>query len=78
MLNARKIRQLRMKLGMSLADAAKAAGWKPSGRHRWHDFETGRRTSVTITTLEAIANALACEPADLLEKKAPKKILEKM
>lgn len=60
------IRSRREKLGISLSDAAIRAGWGYGGRTRWHDIETGRRASLELATLEAMAQALDCAPSSLL------------
>ena len=64
-LDTMKIKQRREKLGLSQEDAARLAGL--SSRQRWHHIESGRKPNITIDTLESIAQALQCKPADLLK-----------
>lgn len=66
MIDCPNIKAKRTKLGLSLADAAIAAGWTKTGRGRWGDIETGRRANVTVQTLADMAIALGCEARDLL------------
>lgn len=35
---------------------------------RWSDIESGKRTNVTVKTLGRIADALGCNPCDLLKR----------
>lgn len=57
-----KIRQARLKRGLTQAQAAEAAG---IGQSAWSQIESGR-IRPTLPTLEAIAAALAVKPARLL------------
>lgn len=66
MIDGPKIKARREKMGLSLADAAIAAGWPGSRRTYWQDVEAGKRANVTIQTLEDMATALGCKAKDLL------------
>jgi transcriptional regulator with XRE-family HTH domain len=65
MLNHEKMKGLRKKLKLTQAQAAEKAGL--AGRQQWNDIESGRRSTVTLTTLEKIATALGVKPKDLLK-----------
>jgi transcriptional regulator with XRE-family HTH domain len=65
-LNYGRVRELRIEAGLSQVDLAKAAGIRQATISR---IETGQATRVTVDMLEAIAQALGCEPADLLTKR---------
>jgi transcriptional regulator with XRE-family HTH domain len=64
-LNCDKIRELREKAGLTQEEAARRAGLHT--RQNWNNIESGRRTNVTLSTLEAIAQALGVRAADLLK-----------
>jgi transcriptional regulator with XRE-family HTH domain len=67
-LDTEKIRQLREKLGLTLEQAADAAGL--SSRQAWHNIESGAvggRRGITLDTLNAVAKALKCDAKDLLK-----------
>ena len=64
-LDITKMRELREKRGLSLAQAAKAAGF--AGRQQWHQIESGQRTNIELNTLEKIAEALGVKARDLLK-----------
>jgi DNA-binding Xre family transcriptional regulator len=64
MLNAEKMEQLRRKRGLSQAEAAKRAGL--TGKQVWSDIVRGRRSNITMTTLDSIAAALECSAKDLI------------
>ena len=64
-LDCRKMRDLRESLGLTQAQAAKLAGLGNSAR--WNDIESGRRTNVTVASLERIAGALGVKARDLLK-----------
>jgi transcriptional regulator with XRE-family HTH domain len=66
MLDGGKIKARRQKLGLTLAGAARAAGWWRNGRTRWHDLETGRYPNVKLKTLASIARVLECGIEDLI------------
>ena len=59
------IRRRRESIGMSLDQAATAAGF--STRQQWYLIESGRRANITISTLGRLARALQCSPDDLLK-----------
>ena len=65
MINAQEIKRRREALGLSLADAATSAGWGASGRTRWHDIEVGRRKSLELKTVQAIAKVLGVKVKDI-------------
>jgi transcriptional regulator with XRE-family HTH domain len=65
MLDVKKIQSLREKAGMSQAEAARKAGL--TGRQHWHDIESGRKASMTLTTLDKIAKALGVKAKELLK-----------
>lgn len=60
-----KIKAIREKRGMTLDQAAKAAGLK--NRQQWHQVESGARDNATIATLEKMAKALGVKAKDLLK-----------
>jgi transcriptional regulator with XRE-family HTH domain len=66
LLDIQKIAALREKKELSQDAAATAAGF--TGRQKWNDIEAGRRTNITLETLERIANALGVKPRELLKK----------
>ena len=70
LLNLVEIKKRRQALGLTLTQAAIAAGWKDKGRTTWHDIEVGRRQNITLDTLAAMAAALRCSIHDLLVKTA--------
>lgn len=55
---------------LSQTQAAKRAKMTAS---RWNDIESGRRSNVTIETLGEIAEALGCDPAELLKSSRKRK-----
>lgn len=59
------IRTLREKRGMTLEQAAQAAGL--SNRQHWHQIENGSKPNLTVATLEKIAAALGVKAKDLLK-----------
>jgi len=63
-LDAAKIRALRLKLGLSQAEAARLAGM--AGRSHWNRIEKGY-TDPTLGTIERIAAALGVRAKDLLK-----------
>jgi transcriptional regulator with XRE-family HTH domain len=65
MLDTVKMRQLRLKRGLSQGKAAKAAGMKPS---HWSDYETGQRRNATIERLGEIAKVLGVRPGYLIKE----------
>jgi DNA-binding Xre family transcriptional regulator len=70
LLNLAEIKKRRQALGLTLTEAAIAAGWNDRGRTTWHDIEVGRRQNITLDTLAGMAKALKCSVHDLLLKKA--------
>lgn len=62
-LNRDKMKQLRLKMGLSFAEAGEAAGMS---RQQWYNIESGAQRGLTLDNLEAIAKALQVKPADLL------------
>jgi transcriptional regulator with XRE-family HTH domain len=64
-LDRKKIRELREALGLSQVDAAKRAGFLRS--QFWSDIESGRRSGITLKTLDKLAKALNVHPRDLLK-----------
>lgn len=66
MINREEIKKRRQDRGLSLSEAAIAAGWGEMGRTRWHDIEAGRREDIRISTLDQISSALKCNAAQLL------------
>jgi transcriptional regulator with XRE-family HTH domain len=64
-LDAEKIRQLREKLGLTLQQAADAAGM--NNRQQWHEVESGNQANLKLATLNAIAAALGVNAKSLLK-----------
>lgn len=64
MLDTKKIEARRQTLGLSQEEAASRAGL--ATRQQWHAIESGRNTNVTMETLGRIAQALECDPRDLI------------
>lgn len=64
-IDLKKIKARREALGLSMEQAAKAAGL--SGRQTWYHIESGQRPDVAVSTLGKIAKALQCEPVDILK-----------
>jgi transcriptional regulator with XRE-family HTH domain len=60
-----KIRRIRIRLDITQEEASRRAGLK--SRARWNDVESGRKTNLTISALEAIAAALGVKARDLLK-----------
>lgn len=65
MIDVAKIRQLREDLGLTQDQAAEKSGL--GSRQRWNDIESGRKSGVTVETLERIAKALGVKAKDLLK-----------
>lgn len=72
LLNVDAVRERRIALGLSQEDAAGRAGLR-GGRARWNNIEKGGRVDIKLSTLEQIARALECSPADLLVASTRKK-----
>jgi DNA-binding XRE family transcriptional regulator len=64
-LDWKKIKQLRERLGMSVAEATRRAGLR--SRQHWHNIESGRNQNPTLQTLESVAAALGVKAKDLLK-----------
>lgn len=64
-LDTEKVRRLRISSNLSMEQAALSAGL--AGRQSWYEIESGRKSDVRVSTLEAIARALGCRAADLLK-----------
>ena len=64
-LDTEKMKKLRIKRGLTMTEAAQAAGM--SSRQRWYEIESGRLTNITIDTLNRIAAALGVSARDLLK-----------
>lgn len=64
-LNLEYIRQRREQLGLTQAEAAKAAGFP--NLQKWSQYETGRIPDPQLSSLESIAKALRCSVARLLK-----------
>lgn len=62
-LNRAEMKRLREKLGLTLDDAAKRAGF--NNRQQWYKIESGVVADVTLKTLGRIARALECPPVKL-------------
>lgn len=60
MLNLPYIKSRREALDLSLADAARLAGWGVKARTRWHDIESGRAPNPTLRTLLDMCKVLEC------------------
>lgn len=65
-LDLEKIKARRAKLGMTMEQAAEAAGFK-SGRQYWYMLESGQRPDVPLSTVNRIAAALKCNAKDILK-----------
>lgn len=61
-----KIKTLRESRGLSQEEAATLAGL--SGKQAWNAIERGRKPGISVDTLEKIAKALRCSPAELLTR----------
>ncbi len=68
MLDTHAIATRREALGLTMNDAAAAAGFK--SRQHWYAIEAGEKGNklgLTLSTLNAIAKALHCDVKDLLK-----------
>lgn len=63
-LNHKAIGRLRRKLGLTMEAAAGAAGM--NHRQEWYRLESGRRKSVSLSTLGLICRALDCRLDDIV------------
>jgi transcriptional regulator with XRE-family HTH domain len=66
MLDIEKMESLRAKLGLTQEEAAERAGLAGGKRH-WNDIVNGRKSNVTMQTLDQIADALECRARDLVK-----------
>ncbi len=64
-LDAKKLRDMRTAAKLTQAEAAERAGL--TGKQVWSDLEQGRRSNITLETLERIAAALGVKAKDLLK-----------
>jgi transcriptional regulator with XRE-family HTH domain len=64
MLDLHKLKESRLKKGLTQTQAASAVGMSLG---RWNDIESGRRANVSLKTLDRIARALGMDPKDLLK-----------
>jgi len=62
--NTDEIRRRRLRLKLTLADAAKAAGWRTPVQ--WHDIEAGKKRDPRASTLVRVAKVLRCKVDQLL------------
>lgn len=60
-----KVRTLRAQLGITMDEAASRAGL--AGKQSWSLIESGKKSDVRVSTLEAIARALGVRARDLLK-----------
>jgi transcriptional regulator with XRE-family HTH domain len=60
-----KLKERREKLGLTMQQAADAAGLE--SRQHWYMIESGRKANVTLETLAKLAEALRCKSRDLLK-----------
>jgi transcriptional regulator with XRE-family HTH domain len=67
-LNREFMRRRRKRLRLTQAQAAHLAGL--ANAQKWSNYENGQITDPQISTLEGIARALKCKPADLLTSEA--------
>ena len=65
MLDVAKIKSLREKRGLTQEQAAEKSGF--GTRQRWNDVESGRKSNVSIDTLDKIAATLGVKAKDLLK-----------
>lgn len=71
MINREEIRRRREAIGMTMVEAAVAAGFKH--RQQWYAIETGQRKGLAVETLSAVARALRCNIDDLMQPSQPEK-----
>lgn len=60
-----KIKLLRTQCGLTQTAAANKAGLR--SRQHWQNIESGKRSTITVQTLERIAKALGVDARDLLK-----------
>ena len=66
MLNLPYIKSRREALDLSLADAARLAGWGEKARGHWYDIESGRAPNPTLKTLLDMCRVLECDISQLV------------
>ena len=66
MLNLPYIRSRRESLDLSLADAARLAGWGEKARGHWYDIESGRAHNPTLKTMLDMCRVLECDISQLV------------
>jgi len=64
MLDCERMRQLRLKQGLTQHEAAELAGMHQ--RQNWSNIENGHETNLTLEKLDRIAAALGVDPCELL------------
>lgn len=64
--NTREIKRRRSKLGLSMASAAKLAGWKTA--QQWANVEYGTKKDPLVSTMFKVAKALGCKIDDLVKR----------
>lgn len=67
MLDIEKVEKLRQAKGLTMQQAADAAGIK-SGKQGWNNLVTGTG-NVRLLTLDGLAKAFGCDPCELLKRK---------
>lgn len=65
--NTKEIRRRRKAKKLSMAAAARLAGWKAP--QQWANIEYDRRSDPAVSTLVAVAKALDCTVDDLIKRK---------
>lgn len=67
--NFTEIARRRERMGLTLEQAARAAGHKGArARSWWHDIESGKKRDPRISTLEKLSRVLRCRVDQLLTK----------
>jgi transcriptional regulator with XRE-family HTH domain len=62
-----KIEQYRKRLGLTMADAGRKAGFRKQPSSAWLRLETGRRANPSCDTLLAVAKVLGVSMEDLMQ-----------
>ena len=65
-----RLREARIAAGLTQTELARRLH---VGQSLISDLERGRRATLTVATLTALARALGCSPADLLAEPSPEK-----
>ena len=65
-----RLREVRIAAGLTQTELARRLH---VGQSQISDLERGRRSTLTVATLTALARALGCSPADLLAEPSPAK-----